>query len=294
MREPSQVTRLSGAEPEGVGRDRNPCGSHGGKEPLVSVIIPTRNAAATLERCLMSMMAQTYPNIEVIVVDNHSKDGTQEIAKRLGARLIVAGKERSQQTNLGSRQALGEYFYRTDADFVFDPTLVYEAVNKIREGFQAVVVHGTSDPTVSFWAKVRKAERDCFEGDWAHTAACFFTGKAFETVGGFNEGLTAFEDYDIHNRFLRAGYSIGRVSAKAYHLGEPKTLAELVRKYIYYGNRKNLVEFASQNPGKGLWQISPLRLVYLRKLRKFGLYFFPFLVYHYVKYWSAFIGFVLS
>jgi len=262
--------------------------------PLVSVIVPTRNSAATLERCLLSILGQTYQNLEVIVVDNQSRDATQEIARRLGAKLVVAGRERSEQTNIGAREATGDYFYRTDADFVLDRTLISEAVMKVEEGFDAVVVHGTSGPTPSLWAKVRKAERDCFEGDWAHTAACFFTKDAFEAVGGFNEALTAFEDYDLHNRLLRAGFKIGRVDARAYHLGEPKSLAEIVSKYIYYGNRKNVLEFASENPGKGLWQIAPIRLVYLRNLRKFGLYFYPFLVYHYVKYASAAIGFLSS
>jgi glycosyltransferase involved in cell wall biosynthesis len=263
-------------------------------DPLVSVIVPTRDAAATLGRCLQSLLAQDYPNIEIIVVDNHSQDKTQEIAKHFGVRLIVAGSERSEQTNIGAKNASGEYFYRTDADFVFDPWLISHCVNLALSGHDAVIVHGTSDPTISLWAKVRKAERDSFEGDWAHTAASFFSREAFNSVGGFNELLTAFEDYDLTNRFLRAGYKVGRIKARAYHLGEPKTLAEIVRKYIYYGNKKNLLVFASENPGKGLWQISPIRLVYLKNLRKFGLYFLPFLLYHYVKYVSAIIGFVSS
>lgn len=262
--------------------------------PLVSVIIPTKNAAGTVEKCLLSLKRQTYPNLEVIVVDNYSIDSTREIAERLGARVVISGRERSEQTNVGAALAKGEYFYRTDADFVFDPTLISDAMKKVQEGYQAVVVHGTSDPSISLWARVRKAERDCFEGDWAHTAACFFAKDAFESVGGFNEVLTAFEDYDLHNRLLRSGYKIGRVPARAYHLGEPRTLSEVVRKYIYYGNRRNLLTFAAENPGKGLWQISPLRLVYLRNLRKFRLYFFPFLVYNYVRYWSALLGFMSS
>lgn len=239
-------------------------------------------------------MGQSYQNLEVVVVDNQSRDGTQEIARRMGAKVLVAGRERSEQTNIGAKVAGGEYLYRTDADFVLDRTLILQAVKKVEEGYDAVVVHGTSDPRPSIWAKARKAERDCFEGDWAHTAACFFTKEAFEAVGGFNEALTAFEDYDLHNRLLKAGYKIGRIDAKAYHLGEPKSLAEIVRKYVYYGNRKNLLEFAGENPGKGLWQIAPIRVVYLRNLRRFRLYFVPFVIYYYVKYASATIGFLSS
>jgi glycosyltransferase involved in cell wall biosynthesis len=261
---------------------------------LVSIIVPTRNSAATLGQCLQSLKRQTYPNLEIIVVDNRSSDRTQEIAKESGAKLIVAGKERSEQTNIGAKSASGEFLYRTDADFVFDSTLLARAVAQCDAGFDAVIVHGTSDPTISPWARVRTAERECFAGDWAHTAAGFFLKSAFDSAGGFNERLTAFEDYDLSNRLLSAGFKIGRIDAKAVHLGEPKRLAEVVRKYIYYGNRRNVVEFASKNPGKGLWQISPFRVVYLRNVRKFGPDFPRFLLYYYVKYASAMIGFLSS
>jgi cellulose synthase/poly-beta-1,6-N-acetylglucosamine synthase-like glycosyltransferase len=56
--------------------------SIGSMSPLVSIIIPTRNSARTLEKCLESIKHQTYSNIEVIVVDNFSDDETIEIAKK--------------------------------------------------------------------------------------------------------------------------------------------------------------------------------------------------------------------
>jgi len=50
--------------------------------PLVSIIIPTYNSARTLEQCLISIVAQDYKDIEIIVVDNNSTDTTKEIAQK--------------------------------------------------------------------------------------------------------------------------------------------------------------------------------------------------------------------
>lgn len=248
-----------------------------------------------MERCLRSVMGQSYRDIEIIVVDNHSNDDTQKIANAFGVRFITAGDERSRQTNIGVAASRGEIVWRTDSDCVFDPSLVEEAVQKLDEGFDAITVSGTMDTSMGLWSRVRKAERDALVGDWAHTAPSFFRRGAFLAVGGFNEKLNAFEEYDLGNRLLRAGYSVGHISAKWYHLGEPKNLAEVVRKYVFvYGGRQNVREFARENPGKGMWQIAPLRLVYIKHIRQFGLLFYPFLIYHYVRYASALIGFVKS
>jgi cellulose synthase/poly-beta-1,6-N-acetylglucosamine synthase-like glycosyltransferase len=53
--------------------------------PLVSVIVPARDEARNIEACLRSILATTWPNVEVIVVDDHSADGTGELARRTGA-----------------------------------------------------------------------------------------------------------------------------------------------------------------------------------------------------------------
>ena len=62
---------------------------------MVSVVIPTYNSERTLEKCLKSIVDQTYKNIEIIIVDKFSEDKTVEIAKSYGARIIQDyGRER--------------------------------------------------------------------------------------------------------------------------------------------------------------------------------------------------------
>ena len=98
--------------------------------PLVSVIIPTKNSAKTLEKCLQSVKNQSYPNIEVIVIDNNSIDKTKEIAKKYTIMVFNKGPERSAQVNFGGRQARGKYLYRVDSDFIIEKDVVQECVEK--------------------------------------------------------------------------------------------------------------------------------------------------------------------
>src|ERR1043165_9852606 len=53
--------------------------------PLVSVIVPARNEARNIERCVGSLLATRYPAVEVIVVDDDSTDGTGDLARSVGA-----------------------------------------------------------------------------------------------------------------------------------------------------------------------------------------------------------------
>jgi len=263
--------------------------------PLVSVIVPTRNSQATIGRCLESLKTQTYRNVEIIVVDNHSSDDTVRVAASFkGVRVVEAGPERSSQVNTGSRMSFGSYLYRVDSDFVLEPGVIEEAVRKcIDEGFKVIAIHNTSDPTVSYWAAVRKLERDCYVDDDVNIAVRFFERKAFESIGGFDESMIASEDYDLHNRLLKAGYRVGRIDAKEMHLGEPKSLTETARKHVFYGTK--LDAFLEQNPGALTKQLSPVRLSYLRHWRDFtrSPYLIPgFFLYQYVRYSSALFGYL--
>src|SRR3989442_6394622 len=95
---------------------------------LVSIIIPTRNSGSTLSDCLRSIHAQSYPGIEVIVVDNYSSDDTRQIALAYHAKVLLCGGERSRQVNAGVEISQGEFVYRTDGDFVLQENVVAECV----------------------------------------------------------------------------------------------------------------------------------------------------------------------
>ena len=94
------------------------------KYPLISVIIPTYNSEKFLEECLDSVLNQTYPNIEVLIIDGGSTDSTIKIIKTYlnnpNWRLFETSKGVSHQRNIGIINFNGEYVYCLDSDDYFD------------------------------------------------------------------------------------------------------------------------------------------------------------------------------
>ncbi|HEV7209543.1 MAG TPA: glycosyltransferase family 2 protein, partial [Mycobacteriales bacterium] len=94
--------------------------------PLLSCLIAVRNDVDLIERCVRSLLGQTYRNLEIIVVDDLSDDGTRELLIRLEAELPLrvilldgnVGKKGA--LTLAAAQAAGEFFLFTDSDCVLD------------------------------------------------------------------------------------------------------------------------------------------------------------------------------
>jgi chlorobactene glucosyltransferase len=134
-------------------------------EPLVSVVIPARNEARNIERCLRSVLATTYPALEVIVVDDHSTDGTGDIARGIAAhdgrvRVIENpvlpsgwfGKQWACEN--GAAASTGEIILFADADTVHGPELLVRSVNAmLRTRADLFTVAGKQE-IVTFWEKL--------------------------------------------------------------------------------------------------------------------------------------------
>jgi glycosyltransferase involved in cell wall biosynthesis len=106
-------------------------------EPLVSVIIPARDEAHIIERTVRAFLAQTYTNLEVIVVNDRSTDGTGDIVRTIrDERLtVIDGVEppagwlgKPWALHQGSRVARGELLLFVDADLIYAPPAVAAAV----------------------------------------------------------------------------------------------------------------------------------------------------------------------
>jgi glycosyltransferase involved in cell wall biosynthesis len=204
--------------------------------PLVTVVVPTRNTERTLARCLSSVRAQTYPELELIVVDNSSTDETTVIAGAYADVVATCGPERSAQRNHGWRVSSGEYIVFIDADMVLADSVVAEVVDAFRAGpgLGALVIPELAFGE-GFLARCRALEKRLYLGDSRVEAARAFPRRVLDEVGGYAEELTAFEDWELPDRIRAAGYGVGRVPSVVLHDEGRLSLRGAFRKKRYYG-----------------------------------------------------------
>jgi chlorobactene glucosyltransferase len=133
--------------------------------PLVSVIVPARNEAHNIARCVSSILATTYPNLELIVVDDSSADETVAIAREAAAgdpraRVITSpplpdgwfGKQWACAT--GAKVARGSVLQFTDADTVHAADLVTRSTNAMRGARAQLFSVAGRQELGGFWEKV--------------------------------------------------------------------------------------------------------------------------------------------
>jgi GT2 family glycosyltransferase len=212
----------------------NPHQDSGGSPPLVSVVIAAYNAAGFIEDTCRSAMRQTYPALEIIIVDDGSTDRTAALVEALAAadpriRLI-------RQQNLGVAAArnraialaAGEFIAPLDADDVWDPTKIARQVARLQEaGPQAgmaycwwawIDVNATLLDRSPFWRVEGDVLERLTEVNFTGSASVpLFRHACLDAVGGYDAGLRAkgaqgCEDWDLALR-VAGRYQVAVVPA---------------------------------------------------------------------------------
>jgi len=228
---------------------------------LVSLIIPTKNSEETIGTCLKSVREQTYPNIEVVVVDSYSSDGTREIAEKFGAKIIESRAMRSKARNIGAEKATGALTLFLDSDMELSPKVIEECVNKVKEGYDTVIIPEVS-VGIGFWANCKALEKSCYIGDELIEAPRFFKREVFEAVKGYDPELEAGEDWDLNQRIGKAGYRIGRIRAFIRHHEGRLSLRETMLKKYQYG--KTLELYRIKHPKEAKDQLNLIRPAFIK------------------------------
>ena len=201
--------------------------------PLVSVILPARNEAHNIARCVSSILSTTYPNLELIVVDDSSTDETAAIAREAAAgdpraRVITSpplpdgwfGKQWACAT--GAKVARGSVLQFTDADTVHAPDLVARSTNAMRGARAQLFSVAGSQELGGFWEKVIQpqiftilsmryggtesiTEATSVSDKIANGQCIFVTHDSYNAIGGHGAVRSSVaEDLMLAQRFFAA------------------------------------------------------------------------------------------
>jgi len=201
--------------------------------PRLSVLVAAKDEETNIERCLSGLLAQQYPDFEIIVADDRSADRTGEIIDRLAAQhprlktvhiaeLAPGWSGKNHALHHAVRHATGEYFVFTDADCRFhDPRLLAAAVGYARREkidflsvlpqleawtFWERVVQPPAGAILIFWFPPQRVNDPRCPHAYANGAFMLMSRTAYERLGGHAAVRTALNE-DMH--FARRAKQLG-------------------------------------------------------------------------------------
>jgi glycosyltransferase involved in cell wall biosynthesis len=183
-------------------------------EPLVSIITPSFNQASFLEETIRSVLAQEYTNIEYIIVDGSSTDGSLEIIQRYADRLAgwvsEPDKGQTDAINKGFALAKGDIFAWINSDDTYLPQAVSEASAYLQTHPEAGMVYGDAnliDETGQVIGKfpARQTNYRRLRQGYVHIPqqASFFRSSHWRQVGPLDPSFYFAMDYDLWVRLAR-------------------------------------------------------------------------------------------
>lgn len=234
-------------------------GLDAGSSDTVTVVIPARNEEASIASCLDSVLAQTHRDLQVLVVDGASTDGTADVVRVYASRddRVSLVPNRAviipRALNLAAALATGRWFVRVDAHATIPPDYVARAVDHLRTG-QWGGVGGRKDGvgrtpagravaaamasrfgvggSVYHWGTRRKRVD--------HVPFGAYPTALVRELGGWDERLNVNEDVEFDLRVRRAGYELLFDPSLIVSWECRQSIRALARQYGRYGRGKAL------------------------------------------------------
>lgn len=204
------------------------------EKPLVSVVVPTFNRAASIDRALNSVITQTYDNWELIVVDDGSQDQTPSILSKYSEnpRITLLRQENRGQSaarNVGVSYAKGKYLAFLDSDDEWLPTKLSQQILIAEQNDDYGVFYcdeiwvdnnsGLELPQPDITRHSGKIAKDLITSNFVSFTSSLVRKDLFDDCGGFDESMRGGEDYDLwlrlslncrflYSPFLGTRYSI--------------------------------------------------------------------------------------
>lgn len=209
--------------------------------PLVSVIVPTYNSAATLLECLGALASQYYKNIEIIIADSFSKDKTKEIARSFTKNIIDAGSLALARKK-GIDLATGKYILFLDSDQIINPDTIELSVRVCEEeGYDGVThferskIHKNTlvERLINYDKWIFHSEEDD-DPVYGTAEPRFFKADFVRKIDFLDNPPITFELAIINLKMIQMGAKIKFVNAYINHYETP-TFWDVAKKFYRYG-----------------------------------------------------------
>jgi glycosyltransferase involved in cell wall biosynthesis len=217
------------------------------------VVVPVYNGEETIVECLDSLLALQYPEdrVELLVVDNDSRDGTVGLLERYGDRIVPLAESTrgpGAARNAGLRAARGDVVAFTDADCRVEPDWLAALVAPLedpRVGIAGGTIRAIPPANdIALFGELIHDHRmaiEVYQPPYAITMNWASRRAALQELGGFDERFRRGEDGDLSYRMIQAGYTIAFApGAVVYHRNEDR-LPGLFREGFAHGFHDVLV-----------------------------------------------------
>jgi glycosyltransferase involved in cell wall biosynthesis len=192
-------------------------------KPLVSILIPAYNAEDCIAETIQSAVAQTWPRKEIIVVNDGSTDGTEQVAKRFASKHVKVVSTENQglpgAVNYAYRQSQGDYIQELDSDDLMAPDKIELQLKALRGGDGKRTL--LSSPWAYFYFRTRRAQfvpnslwNDLSPVEWLlrklgenlhmQNATWLVSRELSEAAGPWDENLHYDQDGEYFSRVLMA------------------------------------------------------------------------------------------
>jgi glycosyltransferase involved in cell wall biosynthesis len=187
------------------------------RRPRVSVVMPAYNSAATVKDAIESVLAQTYPDFEIVVIDDGSVDDTERVVRQFGDRVRYFKQENggvSVARNTGIKKSLGTYVAFLDSDDIWVPGKLAEQIPWLEADPKVGLVY--CDWAVTSGEAVLQSSRhkelpaasgyvfdELIQSGFILTSGVIVRRACLDDVGDFDTSLAIAEDYDL---WLRISY----------------------------------------------------------------------------------------
>jgi len=220
-RDPSPPATLVREVREAAKSERRP---QSGDRPTVSVVIPCYNYAKYLVQAVESVLAQTWQDFEILVVDDGSTDDSLAVARSLERRHGKRGLRVIAQANSGQpaisrnnaiRQARGRFVLPLDADDMLAPTCVARMVEVLEADATVSMVHGDvlcfEDAKIWYQNSAEWDSQEIAAGN-RQAYASMYRREVWDKVGGYRTNVRGYEDWDFWIGCAEAGFKGRRIA----------------------------------------------------------------------------------